>query len=121
MRLQCYDGMDLSAAAYEWDHARQLMAIRLAEAAGRPTADELASDIYTREFLLARPLLSAIDPDLPPAVLLIDELDRADEPFEAFLLELLADFQITVPEYGTVRAQDAAGGGDDLQPHAGGA
>ena len=105
VRLQCYDGMDLSAAAYEWDHARQLMAIRLAEAAGHTDTGELSSDIYTRKYLLARPLLSAIDPDLPAAVLLIDELDRADEPFEAFLLELLADFQITVPEYGTVRAR----------------
>jgi MoxR-like ATPase len=105
VRLQCYDGMDLSAAAYEWDHARQLMAIRLAEAAGQTDPGDLASDIYTRKYLLARPLLSAIDPDFPPAVLLIDELDRADEPFEAFLLELLADFQITVPEFGTVRAK----------------
>jgi MoxR-like ATPase len=105
VRLQCYDGMDISAAAYEWDHARQLMAIRLAEAAGHTDADELSSDIYERKYLLARPLLSAIDPDLPPAVLLIDELDRADEPFEAFLLELLADFQVTVPEFGTVRAK----------------
>ncbi|MBN8909080.1 MAG: MoxR family ATPase [Rhodospirillales bacterium] len=104
VRLQCYDGMDLSAAAYEWDHPRQLMAIRLAEAAGQTDRDELARDIYTREFLRTRPLLAAIDPDQPPAVLLIDELDRADEPFEAFLLELLADFQISVPEYGTVRA-----------------
>ena len=105
VRLQCYDGMDLAAAAYEWDHARQLMAIRLAEAAGRTDRDELAHDIYTRAFLQARPLLSAIDPDQPPAVLLIDELDRADEPFEAFLLELLADFQISVPELGTIRAK----------------
>ena len=105
VRLQCYDGMDISAAAYEWDHARQLMAIRLAEAAGQTDTDDLSSDIYTRKYLLARPLLSAIDPDLPPAVLLIDELDRADEPFEAFLLELLADFQVTVPEFGTVRAK----------------
>jgi len=105
VRLQCYDGMDLSAAAYEWDHARQLMAIRLAEAAGRTDRDELENDIYTRRFLQARPLLSAIDPDLPPAVLLIDELDRADEPFEAFLLELLADYQISVPEFGTVKAK----------------
>ncbi len=104
VRLQCYDGMDLSAAAYEWDHARQLMAIRLAEAGGDTNRDALAQDIYTRSFLQARPLLSAIDPDLPPAVLLIDELDRADEPFEAFLLELLADFQITIPELGTVKA-----------------
>lgn len=105
VRLQCYDGMDIAAAAYEWDHARQLMAIRLAEAAGQTDRGELARDIYTREFLLARPLLAAIDPDLPPSVLLIDELDRADEPFEAFLLELLADFQITVPEFGTVTAR----------------
>jgi MoxR-like ATPase len=105
VRLQCYDGMDISAAAYEWDHARQLMAIRLAEASGQTNPDELSSDIYARKYLLARPLLSAIDPDLPPAVLLIDELDRADEPFEAFLLELLADFQVTVPEFGTVRAK----------------
>ncbi len=104
VRLQCYDGMDLAAAAYEWDHARQLMAIRLAEAAGETDRELLGRDIYSRPFLTARPLLSAIDPDLPPSVLLIDELDRADEPFEAFLLELLADFQITVPEYGTIRA-----------------
>jgi MoxR-like ATPase len=103
VRLQCYDGLDLAAAAYEWDHARQLMAIRLAEVSGG--AGDLASEIYTRPFLLARPLLSAIDPDQPPAVLLIDELDRADEPFEAFLLELLADFQLTIPEYGTIRAK----------------
>ncbi|MBV8094225.1 MAG: MoxR family ATPase [Acetobacteraceae bacterium] len=105
VRLQCYDGMDLSAAAYEWDHARQLIEIRLAEAAGDTNRDALARDIYTREFLQGRPLLSAIDPDLPPAVLLIDELDRADEPFEAFLLEVLADFQLTVPELGTIRAK----------------
>jgi MoxR-like ATPase len=105
VRLQCYDGMDLAAAAYEWDHARQLMAIRLAEAAGETDRDRLAASIYTREFLLRRPLLDAIDPDLPPAILLIDELDRADEPFEAFLLELLADFQLTIPELGTIRAK----------------
>jgi MoxR-like ATPase len=103
VRLQCYDGLDLAAAAYEWDHARQLMAIRLAEVSGGTS--DLASEIYTRPFLLSRPLLSAIDPDQPPAVLLIDELDRADEPFEAFLLELLADFQLTIPEYGTIRAK----------------
>ncbi len=100
VRLQCYDGLDLAAAAYEWDHARQLMEIRLAEATG----EARAIDIYARAFLQSRPLLSAIDPDLPPAVLLIDELDRADEPFEAFLLEVLADFQLTIPEYGTVKA-----------------
>jgi MoxR-like ATPase len=104
VRLQCYDGMDLSAAAYEWDHARQLMAIRLAEAAGETDRDRIGGEIYTRAFLQARPLLSAIDPDQPPAVLLIDELDRADEPFEAFLLEVLADFQLSIPELGTIRA-----------------
>jgi MoxR-like ATPase len=105
VRLQCYDGLDFSAAAYEWDHARQLMAIRLAESNADDRA-ALAKNIYSREFLLPRPLLSAIDPDLPPAVLLIDELDRADEPFEAYLLELLADFQITIPEYGTIKAAE---------------
>ena len=105
VRLQCYDGMDLAAAAYEWDYARQLMTIRLAEAAGDADRERLQSDIFSRDYLQARPLLSAIDPDLPPAVLLIDELDRADEPFEAFLLELLADYQISIPEYGTVRAK----------------
>ncbi len=105
VRLQCYDGLDLSAAAYEWDHARQLMTIRIAEAAGGTDRQALASDIYAREFLQSRPLLSAIDPDQPPSVLLIDELDRADEPFEAFLLEVLADFQLTIPEYGTIHAK----------------
>ena len=104
VRLQCYDGMDLAAAAYEWDHAKQLMAIRLAEA-GSGDRDALAASIFSRPYLQSRPLLSAIDPALPPAVLLIDELDRADEPFEAFLLELLADFQITIPELGTIRAK----------------
>jgi MoxR-like ATPase len=102
VRLQCYDGLDFSSAAYEWDHARQLMAIRLAESAGDTAS--IAKNIYAREFLLTRPLLSAIDPDQPPAILLIDELDRADEPFEAYLLELLADFQLTIPEFGTIRA-----------------
>jgi MoxR-like ATPase len=104
VRLQCYDGLDLSAAAYEWDHARQLMAIRIAEASGAADRQALGADIYGREFLQSRPLLSAIDPDQPPAVLLIDELDRADEPFEAFLLEVLGDFQLTIPEYGTIHA-----------------
>jgi MoxR-like ATPase len=104
VRLQCYDGLDLAGAAYEWDHARQLMAVRLAEAGGAADRMALTSEIYGRQFLLARPLLSAVDPDLGPAVLLIDELDRADEPFEAYLLELLADFQISIPELGTIRA-----------------
>jgi MoxR-like ATPase len=102
VRLQCYDGLDFSSAAYEWDHARQLMAIRLAESAGDTAS--VAKNIYAREYLLTRPLLDAIDPDQPPAILLIDELDRADEPFEAYLLELLADFQLTIPEFGTIRA-----------------
>jgi MoxR-like ATPase len=102
VRLQCYDGMDISAAAYEWNHARQLMAIRLAEAAGDVDRAVLDRGIYDRKFLQPRPLLDALEGS--PAVLLIDELDRADEPFEAFLLEILADFQITIPELGTMKA-----------------
>ena len=102
VRLQCYDGMDISAAAYEWNHARQLMAIRLAEASGEADSAALERGIYDRKFLQPRPLLDALEGS--PAVLLIDELDRADEPFEAFLLEILADFQITIPELGTVKA-----------------
>jgi MoxR-like ATPase len=103
VRLQCYDGMDLASAAYEWNHARQLMAIRLAEATGE-AGDRAALErgIYDRRYLQSRPLLDALEGD--PAVLLIDELDRADEPFEAFLLEILADFQISIPELGTVKA-----------------
>jgi MoxR-like ATPase len=100
VRLQCYDGLDLSAAAYEWNHARQLMAIRLAEVAGNVA--DIETSIYDRRYLESRPLLQALEGE--PAVLLIDELDRADEPFEAFLLEVLADFQITVPEIGTLKA-----------------
>jgi MoxR-like ATPase len=103
VRLQCYDGLDLSAAAYEWNHARQLMAIRLAEASGETDRQSLEAGIYDRRFLQERPLLSALTGT--PAVLLIDELDRADEPFEAFLLEILADFQLSIPEIGTVRAE----------------
>ncbi len=103
VRLQCYDGMDLASAAYEWNHARQLMAIRLAEASGTATdRAALERGIYDRRFLQSRPLLDALEGE--PAVLLIDELDRADEPFEAFLLEILADFQISIPEFGTVKA-----------------
>jgi len=103
VRLQCYDGLDLAAAAYEWDHARQLMEIRLAETAGVTDRERLSDDLYDRRFLTERPLLSALTGT--PAVLLIDELDRADEPFEAFLLEILADFQITIPELGTIKAE----------------
>jgi MoxR-like ATPase len=100
VRLQCYDGLDLASAAYEWNHARQLMAIRLAEAEGETAS--LERGIYDRRFLDRRPLLDALEGE--PAVLLIDELDRADEPFEAFLLEVLADFQFSIPELGTVKA-----------------
>jgi len=103
VRLQCYDGMDLASAAYEWNHAKQLMAIRLAEASGEAgDRVNLERGIYDRRFLQSRPLLDALEGE--PAVLLIDELDRADEPFEAFLLEILADFQVTIPELGTIRA-----------------
>ena len=100
VRLQCYDGMDLSAAAYEWNYSRQLMAIRVAEATG--AVADIEGSLYDRKYLEARPLLQALEGE--PAVLLIDELDRADEPFEAFLLELLADFQLSVPELGTIKA-----------------
>ena len=102
IRLQCYEGLDLASAVYEWDHARQILEIRLAEAEGRAAAAR--TRIYSEEFLIKRPLLDAIDPAGMPAVLLIDEVDRADEEFEAYLLELLSDFQITVPELGTFRA-----------------
>ncbi|MCC7281810.1 MAG: MoxR family ATPase [Acetobacteraceae bacterium] len=101
VRLQCYDGLDAAAALYEWDFPRQMMEIRLSEATGAAGREVLEAAIYQRRFLIARPLLAAIDG--PPAVLLIDELDRADEPFEAFLLELLSDFQVTIPELGTIR------------------
>jgi len=102
IRLQCYEGLDLASAVYEWDHARQILEIRLAEAEGRAAAAR--TRIYSEEFLIKRPLLDAIDPTGTPAVLLIDEVDRADEEFEAYLLELLSDFQISVPELGTFRA-----------------
>ncbi len=102
IRLQCYEGLDLATAVYEWDHPRQILEIRLQEAAGR--AAEARGRIYTEEFLIKRPLLQAIDPAGGPTVLLIDEVDRADEEFEAYLLELLSDFQVTVPELGTFRA-----------------
>ncbi|NRF69476.1 AAA family ATPase [Aquincola sp. S2] len=104
IRLQCYEGLDLAGAAYEWNYGRQMMEIRLAE--GTSTSrDALASELFSERFLTKRALLQSIDPANPVApVLLIDELDRADEPFEAFLLEVLSDFQITIPELGTVKA-----------------
>lgn len=107
VRLQCYEGLDVSTAVYEWNYARQMIEIRLSEALGDRDRAALADDIFSEKFLIARPLLEAIEPaaDGPP-ILLIDELDRADEPFEAFLLELLSDFQITIPEIGTVRAPE---------------
>jgi MoxR-like ATPase len=106
VRLQCYEGLDTSAAVYEWNYPRQMIEIRLAEAAGGIERSELAHDIFTTRFLLRRPLLQALAPDEGGAspVLLIDELDRADEPFEAYLLEVLSDYQVTIPELGTIRA-----------------
>ena len=107
IRLQCFEGLDLAGAAYEWNYARQMMAIRVAEAEGTAGHGRLDDELFGERFLIKRALLQAIDPANPiPPVLLIDELDRADEPFEAFLLEVLSDFQITVPELGTVRAID---------------
>ena len=110
IRLQCYEGLDLASAAYEWNYARQLLEIRLAEASAGAQADReaLARDLFAERFLIRRPLLRALEPsEAGPPVLLIDELDRADEPFEAFLLEVLSDFQITIPELGTVQAKQA--------------
>ncbi|MEE9479398.1 MAG: MoxR family ATPase [Kiloniellales bacterium] len=105
LRLQCYEGLDVSSAVYEWDYPRQMVEIRIAEAAGDQDRDSLTSDIFSERFLIERPLLQALKPDLSgPPVLLIDELDRTDEPFEAFLLEILSDYQITIPELGTIRA-----------------
>jgi len=105
VRLQCYEGLDTAAAVYEWNYPRQMIEIRLAEAAGGAVRDELAHDIFTPRFLLKRPLLQALAPDDGVApVLLIDELDRADEPFEAYLLEVLSDYQVTIPELGAIRA-----------------
>jgi MoxR-like ATPase len=107
VRLQCYEGLDTAAAVYEWNYPRQMIEIRLAEAAGGVERDRLAHDIFTPQFLLKRPLLQAIDPDDGVApVLLIDELDRTDEPFEAYLLEVLSDFQVSIPELGVVRAKE---------------
>ncbi len=104
IRLQCYEGLDVAQAAYEWNVARQLLHIRLAESSGGSTTGSAEQSLYSPEMLLSRPLLAAIRSPRP-AVLLIDELDRADEPFEAFLLEVLSDWQITIPELGTIRAQ----------------
>jgi MoxR-like ATPase len=105
IRLQCYEGLDAAAALYEWNYPRQMLEIRLAELGGQADKARLAHDIFDERFLLKRPLLLALEPDAAgPPVLLIDEIDRTDEPFEAFLLEILSDFQVTIPEMGTVRA-----------------
>ena len=107
VRLQCYEGLDVSAAVYEWNYAAQMIEIRLAEAEGVTDRQKLGGDIFSDRFLIKRPLLQALEPDLGGApILLIDELDRTDEPFEAFLLEVLSDFQITIPELGTIKAAE---------------
>jgi MoxR-like ATPase len=102
LRLQCYEGIDASQALFDWDFPRQLLHLRAAEAAGAADAARLESEVYSRRFLLARPLLAALE--TTPSVLLVDEVDRADDEFEAFLLEVLSDYAVTVPELGTVRA-----------------
>ncbi|MGX7705088.1 AAA family ATPase [Methylobacterium sp. Gmos1] len=107
IRLQCYEGLDVAAAVYEWNYAGQMMAIRLAEAGGAVDRERLESELFSERYLIRRPLLQALEPGAGGApVLLIDELDRTDEAFEAFLLEVLSDFQVTIPELGTVRAPE---------------
>ncbi|BAI75521.1 ATPase associated with various cellular activities (plasmid) [Azospirillum sp. B510] len=107
LRLQCYEGLDASSAVYEWNYARQMMEIRLAEASGGQDRETLAADLFSERFLVKRPLLQALEPDLAgPPVLLIDELDRTDEPFEAYLLEILSDYQVSIPEFGTIHAPE---------------
>jgi len=106
VRLQCYEGLDIASAVYEWNYTRQMIEIRLAEAEGVKSREGLSQDIFSERFLIRRPLLQALEGDIGAApVLLIDELDRTDEPFEAYLLEVLSDFQVTIPEIGTIRAQ----------------
>ena len=108
IRLQCYEGLDVAAAVYEWNYAAQMIAIRLGEADGAVDRERLAHDVFSDRFLIKRPLLQALEPDpAGPPVLLIDELDRTDEAFEAFLLEVLADYQVTIPELGTIKAAHA--------------
>lgn len=106
IRLQCYEGLDVSSAVYEWNYSRQMIEIRLAESEGVQNREQIADDIYSKKFLVERPLLQALTvQDSGAPVLLIDEIDRADEPFEAYLLEILSDFQITIPEIGTITAE----------------
>ena len=104
IRLQCYEGLDVSQAVYEWNYSRQLLHIRLLEASGGVNREAAERELFSEEFLIKRPLLQALDGDAGPTVLLIDELDRADEEFEGYLLEMLSDFQITIPEIGTYAA-----------------
>src|ERR1700681_202202 len=105
IRLQCYEGLDVASAVYEWNYAAQMIAIRAAEAEGEHNRERIEHDVFSERFLIKRPLLQALEPDpAGPPVLLIDEIDRTDEAFEAFLLEVLADFQVTIPELGTVKA-----------------
>ena len=119
VRLQCYEGLDVASAVYEWNYPRQMLEIRLAEAAGTTRPRRLAHDIFDERFLIRRPLLQALEPDpAGPPVLLIDELDRTDEPFEAFLLEVLADFQVTVPGDRHLQGRAAADRHHHQQPHA---
>ena len=107
IRLQCYEGLDASSAVYEWNFAAQMIAIRTAEAAGASNKDALQTELFSDQYLIKRPLLEAMQPDENGApILLIDELDRTDEPFEAFLLEALSDFQVTIPELGTIKAPE---------------
>ncbi len=106
IRMQCYEGLDVASAVYEWNYAGQMMAIRLAEVEGSTDRARLESDLFSSRFLIKRPLLQALEPDTQgPPVLLIDELDRTDEAFEAFLLEILSDYPVSVPEFGTVKAE----------------
>ncbi len=107
IRLQCYEGLDIASAVYEWNYPRQMIEIRLTEAGGAASRDKLEKDIFSERFLIRRPLLQALEgPHGSPPVLLIDELDRTDEPFEAYLLEVLSDFQVTIPEIGTIKAAE---------------
>jgi MoxR-like ATPase len=107
VRLQCYEGLDVASAVYEWNYSRQMIEIRLAEAEGMKNRESIAQNIFSEKFLIRRPLLQALEGDIGGApVLLIDELDRTDEPFEAYLLEVLSDFQVTIPELGTIRAEE---------------
>ncbi len=107
IRLQCYEGLDAASAVYEWNFAAQMIAIRTAEASGKADRDALQGELFGPDYLTARPLLEAMQPQPEgPPVLLIDELDRTDEPFEAFLLEALSDFQVTIPEIGTIKAEE---------------